>query len=101
MKDTLAIGLKLSGSVESSPLRLRTGTRIERFCDSGRTVGAPKKGLTDFGNISIKGKSFLTEEKESFLLFFSAATLSPGILLIILPSNIHTVNIHTLYYRWA
>jgi len=37
MKETLAIGLQLSESVESSRLRSRTGTRTEHFWDGGRT----------------------------------------------------------------
>ena len=35
-KATLAIGRQLEWSVESSPSRLISGTKIERFCDCGR-----------------------------------------------------------------
>src|SRR6218665_2994323 len=37
MKETLAIGRKLPGSVGSSPARLMTGTRIDLFWSNGMT----------------------------------------------------------------
>src|SRR6218665_668289 len=37
MKETLAIGRKLPGSVGSSPTRLMTGTRIDLFWSNGMT----------------------------------------------------------------
>ena len=57
------MGLRLSGSVESSPLRLRTGTRIERFCDGGRTPSLIYRLQRTVKNGSIDHRQTLEAER--------------------------------------